>query len=101
MTKIIVDMGKLSQFQKDLANDAEEFDNITKKMANIVRDLENGWQGYDAHNFISNASSYLNNLKQVRDVLSEESNLIDGRSKIYSNRIDDFYSKIGGKEDDK
>lgn len=101
MTKIIVDMNKLSQFQKDLSYDAEEFDTITKKMASIVNDLNNGWQGYDAHNFITNASSYLNNLKQVRDVLSEESALIEGRTSYYSNRIDDFYSKIGGKEDDK
>ena len=100
MTKIIVDMKELVQFQKDLADNAEEFDNITKRMASIIEDLRKGWQGYDSHNFITNASSYLNNLKQIRDTLSEESELVQRRSRTYNNRIDDFYAKIRGPEED-
>lgn len=99
MTKIIVDMKELSKFQKSLAENAEEFDNITRRMTEIVEALRNGWQGYDAHNFITNSSAYLHNLKQIRDTLSDESDLISRRSKIYNNRLDDFYNQIGGKED--
>ncbi len=99
MTKIIVDMKELAGFQKNLASNAEEFDNITRRMTEIVEALKDGWQGYDAHNFITNSSAYLHNLKQIRDILSDEADLISRRSKTYTNRIDDFYTQIGGKED--
>ena len=96
MTKIIVDIGELSKFSQNLATDAEEFDSITNKMESIVSSLSGGWKGQDAENFISNATAYISNLKTVRDALNSSSSTVAKNVVAYNNRIDDFYSKLGG-----
>lgn len=96
MTKIIVDVSELSKYSQNLADDAQEFDSITNRMESIVSSLSGGWTGQDAQNFISNASAYLSNLKTVRDALNSSSSTVAKNVVAYNNRINDFYSKLGG-----
>ena len=96
MTKVVVNIKELSNFSQKLTTDATEFDQITKKMGEIINSLASGWQGYDAENFISNATSYLENLNVVKKAIIDSASSTQKNVVAYTNRINEFYEKLGG-----
>jgi WXG100 family type VII secretion target len=100
MTKIVVDINALANYSTQMGDFAVEFDNITKNMRSIVSALENGWQGADATNFISNATTYINNLSTVRQALANSSDTVVKQVRAYNQRISDAYTRLGGNENE-
>lgn len=96
MTKLMVDLEELSTYGKNMGENAQTFDAITGQMVSIVESLRTGWKGNDANTFVTNASAYLANLAQVREALVNVSQVIQKHTQSYANRINDFYSKLGG-----
>ena len=90
MTKVIVDVEKLAKFSNDLITDVNEFDQITKKMEEIINSLASGWQGYDAEIFISNAVYYIENLYTVKKAIVDSASTIQKNAEEYANRINAF-----------
>ena len=96
MTKIIVEIDALSKYSKELNEDAQEFQDITKRMQGIVNSLNTGWQGMDSRRFISNANSYIAGLNVVRDSFIATASSVSSDNAKYSARIDEFNSALRG-----
>ena len=96
MSQIIVDEEKLFDFGKNLSQDASDFKAIAERMTAIVDALRGGWNGNDAETFITNATAYLGNLGRICQALQEASRLVNKNAKAYTERIDNFYAKLGG-----
>ena len=94
MTKIVVDINELARYSDSLTDNAEEFDTITKTMESIVVELKKGWTGIDSQKFINNATSYINNLKEVRNSLLESSEIIAEQVGKYNRRMEEFDSNV-------
>ena len=94
MTKVVVNVKDLAKYSEQLINDVTELDSIINSMVSIVNSLSTGWQGYDAENFVTNATSYLENLVKKAIVDSAES--VQKNAEGYANRINSFYEKLGG-----
>ncbi len=96
MSKIVVDEAKLFNLAKVLQEDSSEFKTITEKMSSIVDSLRGSWDGNDADTFITNATAYLGNLMEIKQALDEASHLVNKNAVAYSERIENFYAKLGG-----
>jgi uncharacterized protein YukE len=95
MTTIIVDPGSLNSYSSSLSSKAKRFYNLVKEMDDIVTSISQSWSGEDSRKFISNATSYLNNLRRVETTLLRFSGSVKNHSSHYSKRIEDFYSRLG------
>ena len=97
MSVIKVNMNELNRYGAELEKKASEFDKLVRSMDEIVTSISNSaWTGNDASNFVSNASSYINNLKVIEQTFLGFSASVKNNSSQYSNRCADFYSKLGG-----
>lgn len=96
MAKIIVELEALSKYSDELNKDAQDFQDITRRMQGIVSSLSAGWQGMDASKFISNANSYISGLTVVRDSFVNTAEIVNNHKAKYNARIDEFNSTIRG-----
>lgn len=95
MSNIKVNTEQLTGYGTTLDSKSAEFSSVKSAMEDIVSALSGGWDGYDAQNFISNATAYLNNLKAIEQALLVYGNSVKNHSVKYSNRCADFYSMLG------
>ena len=96
MTKVVVNIKDLAKYSEQLINDVTELDSIINSMVSIVNSLSTGWQGYDAENFVTNATSYLENLNIVKKAIVDSAESVQKNAVGYANRINSFYDKLGG-----
>ena len=96
MTKVVVNVKDLAKYSEQLINDVTELDSIINSMVSIVNSLSTGWQGYDAENFVTNATSYLENLNIVKKAIVDSAESVQKNAESYANRINSFYEKLGG-----
>ncbi len=96
MSKIVVKTEDLKKYGEDLETKASELTALIASMNEVIASIQGGWDGYDAQNFISNASSYTTNLKAIEQALLEFGNVVKNSSVSYDNRCATFYSILGG-----
>ncbi len=65
MSKLFVDHAGLIELSKFLYEKSQEFEDLIKKMDSTVENISNAWDGIDSQTFISNARSYINNLRII------------------------------------
>lgn len=96
MSKIVVKTEDLKKYGEDLEAKANELTALIASMNEVIASIEGGWDGYDAQNFISNASCYTTNLKSIEQALLQFGNVVKNSSVNYDNRCATFYSILGG-----
>lgn len=96
MSKIVVKTEDLKKYGEDLEAKASELTDLIASMNEVITSIQGGWDGYDAQNFISNASSYTTNLKAIEQALLQFGNVVKNNSVNYDNRCATFYSILGG-----
>ena len=94
--KLSVNWTELHDLGKRTKKNVNELENIRTNLYNIVNSLSSCWQGADASNYISNASSYLNMMKEDVDFLEQWANAFDRSASLYNGSVDDCTNYVKG-----
>lgn len=87
MANLFFDTEGISKYATDLVEKSTELGTLLTSMESTIESISGSWSGYDAENFISNASCYLNNLKAIQDALDNFANIVNECSKTYEERV--------------
>ncbi len=100
MTKIVVNMTELNKYSNQLLEDAQKFGSITSRMNGIIELLrKRGWSGFDADTFIKNSTTYLYDLRVVKEAIVESSQIVQRRKNKYTSRVEEYFDKIKFREE--
>lgn len=92
--KISVNWTELRGLADRTKNNVEEFEQIRKKMSEIILSVQSCWQGTDSTNFINSAGNYVENLKTETLSLLEWSEFFYKSAMKYNGAVEDGLNKV-------
>ena len=93
MSKLFVDHEGLIDLSKYLYEKSQEFEDLIKKMDSTVENISSAWDGIDAQTFISNAKSYINNLRIIELGLISCSQDMNSNERRYLQALQEYFNK--------
>ncbi len=93
MAKLYVDHEGLINLSKYLYEKSQNFDDLIEKMESTVDNISSAWDGVDAQTFISNAKSYINNLRIIELGLISCSQDMNSNERRYLQALQEYFNK--------
>lgn len=91
MARVKVSCNELTNYGTFLEEKAQEFKSILSKMEEVINSLGSSWTGYDASNFMNNATAYIKNLQNLEAIFTYYGSSVRAKSAQYHNMRVKFY----------